>query len=208
MGQKILVVDDIALNIEIVLNILGESGCELLTANSGSSALELIQNSQPDLILLDIMMPDIDGFSVLSRIKQHPSTKDIPVIFLTSIDEMQSLIEGFKLGAVDYIKKPFNPYELQARVKAHLELKQARTALEQKNRELQEALNAIKTLEGLIPICAGCKKIRDDDGYWHSVEEYISDHSTANFTHSLCKECIKKLYPDYAEEILGSNPES
>jgi len=200
---KILIVDDIVLNIQVAAGVLQEYNYEILTATGGEQAIKIIKAKKPDLILLDIMMPDIDGFDVIKSIKESSETSDIPVIFVTAKNDIETLVAGFNAGAVDYITKPFNPFELYARVRAHLELKMAKTELEAKNKELQQALNDIKTLEGLIPICANCKKIKDDDGYWHSVEEYMTEHSDVKFTHGLCNDCIKKLYPEFAEEILS-----
>ncbi|HBD95847.1 MAG: hypothetical protein A2015_04585 [Spirochaetes bacterium GWF1_31_7] len=203
MMPKILIVDDIVLNIQVAAGVLQEYNYEILTATGGEQAIKIIKAKKPDLILLDIMMPDIDGFDVIKSIKESSETSDIPVIFVTAKNDIETLVAGFNAGAVDYITKPFNPFELYARVRAHLELKMAKTELEAKNKELQQALNDIKTLEGLIPICANCKKIKDDDGYWHSVEEYMTEHSDVKFTHGLCNDCIKKLYPEFAEEILS-----
>lgn len=203
MNEKILIVDDSTLNIEIARGVLSERDYIIFTASNGEDALETAASQKPDLILLDIMMPGTDGFSVLKKLKNNHELKDIPVIFLTGIEDIEYLIEGFKVGAVDYIKKPFNPYELHARVNAHLELKIAREELEKRNRELLQALEEIKTLKGLIPICANCKKIKDDEGYWHSVEEYLGVHSDIKFTHGLCTDCVRTLYPDIADEILN-----
>ncbi len=203
MVPKILIVDDIVLNIQVAAGVLQEYNYEILTATGGEQAIKIIKAKKPDLILLDIMMPDIDGFDVIKSIKENAETSSIPVIFVTAKNDIETLVAGFNAGAVDYITKPFNPFELYARVRAHLELKMAKTELEAKNKELQQALNDIKTLEGLIPICASCKKIKDDDGYWHSVEEYMTEHSDVKFTHGLCNDCIKKLYPEFADEILS-----
>ncbi|HVN95760.1 MAG TPA: hypothetical protein VMT62_04990, partial [Syntrophorhabdaceae bacterium] len=108
-----------------------------------------------------------------------------------------------ELGAVDYITKPFNPAVVKLRVKTQLQLKLQRDALTLRNIELQEALAKIKTLSGFIPICASCKKIRDDRGYWNQLENYIREHSDADFTHGYCPDCMKKLFPEYYEKTYG-----
>jgi sigma-B regulation protein RsbU (phosphoserine phosphatase) len=211
MTHNILIVDDIAKNIQVLGNILSKDGYAISYATHGRQALEMIAAEDYDLILLDIMMPELDGFEVCRRIKLMPGKKEIPIIFLTARIEKQDIVEGLNTGAVDYITKPFNSAELKARVLTHLQLKEARDniavqniQLQEKserlatlNRELKEALEKIKTLEGIIPICCMCKNIRDDQGYWERIEEYISKHSDAVFSHGICPECAKKHYPDY-----------
>jgi response regulator RpfG family c-di-GMP phosphodiesterase len=178
--------------------------------------------SEPfDLILLDVMMPEMDGFEVCRQLKQNPETDAIPILFLTAKSEPDDIIRGLQEGAVDYLTKPFNPPELLARVKTHLALQKvkadllrSKAELERKNRDLerlltenQKALSEIKTLRGILPICSSCKKIRDDEGYWTQIEAYIQDHSLAEFTHSLCLDCARKLYPDYADCLSKTGQE-
>src|SRR6185369_14412205 len=122
-GSCVLVVDDIAKNLQVVGTMLRNAGYVIMPATSGAKALEGVQLQLPDLILLDLMMPDMDGLEVCRRLKADPLTQAIPVIFLTASNEMEHLVKGFGIGAVDYITKPFNPPELLARVLTHLELK-------------------------------------------------------------------------------------
>ncbi len=194
--QTILIVDDAVANIEILAETLGND-YEILFAVSGKEALEIASNQSPDLIILDIVMPEMDGYEVCRLLKLDPSLQEIPVIFITTLDMTHQETKGLELGAVDYITKPFNTGIVKLRVKNHLELKRQRDALEQRNAELKEAMAKIKTLKGLIPICSSCKKIRDDKGYWNQLEAYISAHSGVDFSHGICPDCIKKLYPDY-----------
>lgn len=126
---NILIVDDIARNIQIVGNILRKENYQISYAQSGKAALERVENNQFDLILLDIMMPELNGFELCDILKKKPNTKDIPIIFLTAKSDVESTIEGFKKGAVDYITKPFNGTELLARIENHLALRQARQEL-------------------------------------------------------------------------------
>jgi len=98
---------------------------------------------------------------------------------------------------MDYITKPVKVEAVLARVNTHLTIRRLQKDLEEKNAQLQEAFDNIKTLKGLIPICANCKKIRDDEGYWHQVEGYIRDHSEAEFTHGICPDCAMTLYPEF-----------
>jgi CheY-like chemotaxis protein len=197
----ILVVDDIPRNLQVVGVVLKEHGYQVAAATSGKQALEMLQHMTPDLILLDIMMPEMDGFEVCRQIKQQKHLEDSPIIFLTAKNETEDVVKGFGLGAVDYVTKPFNASELMARVRTQVELKKARDSERRLIAELREALAQVKTLSGLLPICSHCKKIRNDKGYWTQVEKYIGDHSDAQFTHGLCPDCLNELYPDLVDDM-------
>ncbi len=118
----VLVVDDIATNIKVIAGMLAEDGYGVKVAISGKKALEIIPVHRPDLILLDIMMPEMDGFEVCRRLKADPATADIPVIFLTAKDQTGDIVGGLELGAVDYVTKPVDPAILKARLRTHLRL--------------------------------------------------------------------------------------
>ncbi len=178
--ETILVVDDSKENIDTLTELLFQF--DVVAETDGGKALEKLFRKPVDLILLDITMPGMDGFQVCKRIKGTSGLKHIPVIFLTGRTATADIVHGFEVGGVDYITKPFKSPELLARIKTHIELKKAR--------------EEIKSLRGIIPICASCKKIRDDKGYWNQLESYIRKHSDADFTHSLCPDCMRKLYPE------------
>ncbi|MCH6255548.1 hybrid sensor histidine kinase/response regulator [Puniceicoccaceae bacterium K14] len=139
----VLVVDDLAKNLQLACSVLRKSGYRVSPANSGKQALERIANVRPDIILLDLMMPEMSGLDVCKELKKDPSTYDIPVIFLTASHEMEDLLNAFDLGAVDYVGKPFYASELLARVRIHLELKHSREQLQKANDSLVD-LNAEK----------------------------------------------------------------
>ena len=197
----ILIVDDVPKNLQILGNILNKNNYKVSAALNGEQALRIIEKAKPDLILLDIMMPGLNGFEVLTKIKEDKEFLEIPVIFLTAKTEKEDVIKGIELGAVDYLTKPFNSTELLARVKNHIELKMSRDNLRKLNLELQTALDQIKTLKGLVPICANCKKIRDDDGYWQEVEHYVAARTEADFSHGICPGCLEELYPHIYEKM-------
>ena len=159
-------------------------------------AIKAVNTSSPDLILLDIRMPGMDGYEVCKQLKSEEKTRGIPIIFISALNELEDKVKAFSLGGVDYITKPFQVEEVLARVKTHLTLRNLQKSLEDKNAQLQKALDEIKILQGIIPICANCKKIRDDKGFWNQVEAYISKHSEAKFSHSICPTCAKELYPE------------
>ncbi|MBN1970691.1 MAG: hybrid sensor histidine kinase/response regulator [Candidatus Delongbacteria bacterium] len=141
--QKILIVDDISKNIQLAANVLKNTDYMISFAQDGQSALKKLKAVKFDLVLLDIMMPEMDGYDVCKEMKKDEDLKDIPVIFLTAKTDSDSIIKGFENGAVDYIVKPFNNKELLARVKTHLELKKSRENLEIQKKSLEE-LNAMK----------------------------------------------------------------
>ena len=220
----ILVVDDTAANLKLLVEILATAGYQVRPADSGALALASVAASPPELILLDMRMPDLDGFEVIRRLTSRAESRDIPVIFISASTEVDQRVEGLLLGAVDFITKPFQREELLARVHTHLELRRLRVQLEghaaellranealrieaeerskveaERERliaELQAALADVKTLSGIIPICAGCKKIRDDQGFWSQVESYLSSHTLARFSHGLCPDCLELYLPD------------
>jgi putative two-component system response regulator len=136
-NYNVLVVDDVVDNIQVAMNVLKEDNYNLTYALSGEEALSLVKEHEYDLILLDIMMPGIDGYEVCSRIKQIPSRQDIPIIFLTAKTNIESISKAFEIGGVDYLTKPFNADELLIRVKTHIELHNARQLLEQNNLSLK-----------------------------------------------------------------------
>jgi PleD family two-component response regulator len=199
----ILIVDDNATNIQI-LNSTLKHEFKTSFAMSGIDAMQRVHSIAPDLILLDIMMPDMDGFEVCKRLKEDEKLRDIPVIFITALGDADEESKGLQLGAADYITKPFNQDIVLLRVRNHLELKKRRDALEQRTLELEKALAEIKVLQGIIPICSSCKQIRDDQGAWQQMEIYITEHSDALFSHGICPDCVKKLYPEqYAKFFSG-----
>ena len=134
----ILLVDDNPHNLRVLTEMMEESGYEPVISLSGKKALEIVALQKPDLILLDVKMPEMDGYEVCRSLRNDPRTADIPVIFITVQSDADDVIKGFESGAVDYVSKPFNILELQMRTKTHLELKQARDALKKYNEELEK----------------------------------------------------------------------
>ncbi len=148
---RILIIDDVPKNIQVAASILQKNGYQMAFAQDGRTALTQIQSKPFDLILLDIMMPQMDGFEVCRRIKANPNNRDIPIIFLTAKDDTDSIVQGFELGAMDYLTKPFNGAELQARVKTQLELYHSKKNLIEANarlsKEIAERIKAEQELE-------------------------------------------------------------
>ena len=137
---KLLVVDDVQTNVLLLKALLSKEGYGILVANNGQEALEVIRNENPDLILLDVMMPGMDGFEVAERLKSEEFRCEIPIIFLTALDDTQSIVNGFKLGVGDFISKPFRKEELMVRIKHQLSFVAARRIIEEKNEELRKTI--------------------------------------------------------------------
>jgi len=202
--KGILVVDD-SLDVHKQLKVILQAGGveNLHFADSAAAAfaiLGLAEGERPnaliDLILMDIEMPGINGIEATRKIKAVPEFQDVPVLMISGDTSQESLTAAFAAGAVDYINKPLNKVELLTRVRSFLKLKAEIEVRKKREKELEEALSQIKTLKGFLPICASCKRIRNDEGYWQQIEAYIKEHSEAEFSHGICPECGKKLYPD------------
>lgn len=183
--DAILVVDYQPANLKVLLSFLQEHDYRVYMVDSGQRALDILPKIQPDLVLLDVMMPGMNGFEICRRIKADKKLAALPIIFMTALDSVGDKVTGFSVGAVDYITKPFQQVEVLARINTHITLRK-------RERELEAALDEIKTLNGILPICSYCKQIRNDEGYWQQVEEYISEHSQAMFSHGVCPICYKK----------------
>ena len=192
--ESILMVDDNATNLQVLSQTLAGHGYRLLAAKNGESALSIVAKTHPDLILLDIMMPGMDGFEVCQRLKADPSAADIPIIFLSALGQTEDKVRGLRAGAVDYITKPFQPEEVIARVRTHLtlhclqlqleaanaELRDLNENLEQKVRERtrqleEEQAKVVKAQNAIIFGMAKLTESRDDDTGKHleRIERYV-----------------------------------
>jgi serine phosphatase RsbU (regulator of sigma subunit) len=145
--EAILLVDDNPTNLQVLFQTLNGQGCKLLIAKNGETALSIAQKTHPDLILLDIMMPGIDGFEVCQRLKSNPATKDIPVIFLSALDETKDKVKGLQLGAVDYVAKPFQADEVIARVNTHLTIHRLKREVEYQKNQLEHELEVVSDVQ-------------------------------------------------------------
>lgn len=202
---KILMVDDNPTNAQMVkLNLQEEY--KIIIAHNGFEAIHLAKSENPDLILLDVMMPEINGFEVCQQLKLDTVLDNVPVIFLTALDTSVGETLGLDVGGIDYLTKPLNFTLLKLRIRNHLDLKakndlvvEQRDLLEQQKAELEATLGRIKRLEGLISICMYCKGIRNETNVWERLEEYLSEHTDAQFSHGICPSCQEQKFPQYVK---------
>ena len=215
-NPRVLIVEDDALVGEMIQGVLGEMAYRIAGwAVDGSQAIEMTRSLRPDAVLLDLGLSDMDGIEVARRIQEVCPT---PVVVLTANASQRMVERASRAGVGAYLVKPLSVRRAEraitiavARFDDMMELRRLNEALQteiaerqQVDRErvrligeLQEALDNVKTLSGLIPICAKCKKIRDDEGYWHQVETYVRDHTEARFSHGMCPDCFREMYPGY-----------
>lgn len=189
---RILYIEDNPGDVTLVREILAEAkefSCTVLHAGRLVPALETLREDAVDIILLDLNLPDSAGKATFQAVKE--SVRDTAVIIMTGMNDEEAAIIAVREGAQDYLMK--------SQVDANLLVRSIRYAIEREklSSELRQAMARIKTLSGLLPICAACKNIRDDQGFWHQVEEYVRAHSDAEFTHGLCPKCAMKLYPQF-----------
>jgi DNA-binding response OmpR family regulator len=192
----IIAEDDLTSRI-ILETVLRKQGYSVLSFSDGEEAWQALQKPDtPRLAILDWMMPGLDGPEICRRVKQLPWPDPPYLILLTALGRKADIVSGLTAGADDYLVKPFDREELLARVQVGLRMVALQGRLAQKIRELEDAAGHIRTLQGILPICMYCHKIRNDQESWLRLEHYIEDHSEAQFSHSLCPECLHKHYPE------------
>jgi sigma-B regulation protein RsbU (phosphoserine phosphatase) len=197
--MKILVAEDQTISRHILEASLRKWGYEVKGVEDGARAWEILQGEEaPQLAILDWLMPGMDGIEICRQIRLRPQTQPVYIILLSARSGQEDKIHGLEAGADDYITKPFDRDELRARVQVGIRVLELQGALAHRVRQLEEALSRVKQLQGLLPICSYCKKIRNDRNYWQQVEGYISERSEAQFSHGICPEC----YAQYVQPEL------
>lgn len=202
--MKALIAEDNSTTRLLLESTLAEWGYDVVATSDGAEAWRELQRAHaPELILLDWKMPGMDGIEVCRKLRQLPDTQAAHVILVTARRDKEDIVAGLEAGADDYITKPFEPSELRARLQAGARIVELQKHLADRVRELESALAKVKQLQGLLPICAYCKKIRDDRNYWQQVESYISSHSEAQFSHGICPECHERVVKPELEAMYG-----
>jgi len=191
--MKALIADDDLTYRRMLKALLAKWGYDVLVTSDGDAAWQVLQAPDaPQIAILDWMMPGKDGVEICRQIRESSQSDPKYIILVTSKGGKEDVVSGLDAGADDYITKPFESEELRARVQVGERILRLQSELAARVKELQEAFDQIERLEGILPICMYCKKIRNDQNYWQQVESYISQHSQAEFTHGLCPECFEK----------------
>lgn len=202
---QVLVADDEPVSRTVVGAMLKKAGYPAIFASDGEQAWKhLDTDDPPGLALLDWEMPGLQGPEIVQRIRARQSSAPTYVILLTSRDSSADIVQGLRAGADDYVTKPANEDELIARVSVGARVVQLQTALADRVRSLEEALANVKALQTLLPMCAYCKSIRNDQNYWEKVETYFSMHSNVSFTHSYCPNCYERFVKPELEALEGA----
>jgi phosphoserine phosphatase RsbU/P len=192
--MKILVAEDDPISRRLLESRLQRQGHQVELVEDGIAAWAALERDPVlSIAILDWMMPGLTGPEICQRVRRSYSARQTYLILLTARTAKQDLVEGLSAGADDYITKPFDFEELRARVQVGERVIRLQQSLNERVRELEEALRNVKLLQGLLPICLYCKKIRDDQNYWQQVDQYIGDHSEARFSHGVCPDCYERV---------------
>ncbi len=192
--MKVLVAEDDPISSRMLEASLQKWGFEVQATRDGKEAWEVLRDTKGPLIaILDWMMPEMDGTEVCRRARQVPYSVSPYIILLTARAGRQDVAAGLEAGANDYVAKPFDHGELRARLLVGVRILELQAVLTERVRQLEDALSRVKRLQGLLPICSYCKRVRNDDNYWQQVETFITQHSEAAFSHGICPECYKKV---------------
>lgn len=201
--MRILVAEDDAVTRKILEVTLGRLRFDVIAAADGTAAwhtLETLKGKDaPELVVLDWMMPGLEGIEICRRLRTTPGFELVYIILLTSRNSKEDLAYGLAAGANDYIAKPFDPVELESRVRVGERMVKLQRNLAARVRELEEALAEVSKLQGLLPICSYCKKVRNETNYWEQVDSYLSSHSDLKLTHGICPQCLEKVMKELEE---------
>lgn len=193
--QEILIAEDDAVTRHLLESNLADWGYKVLATENGAEAWEqLQQEASPRLAILDWMMPLMSGVEVCQQVRAQSNYPYTYIILLTGNTTREDLAAGFAAGADDYIFKPFDETVLHARINAGERILNLEQTLASKIVELETALTQVKQLKELLPICMFCKKIRDDNDYWHQIEAYLHQHTGTDFSHGICPDCFSRRH--------------
>lgn len=191
--MRILIADDESMSRRLLQSDLEKWGYDVVITRDGTQAWEALEAvDSPRLVILDWMMPGFTGGEICQRVRASVNSASTYIILLTAKDDKGDVAAGLAAGANDYVTKPFDPDELRARVEVGVRMIELQQNLECKVKELENALAQVKKLQGILPICSYCKNVRDDQNYWQEVESYVTEHSEAQFSHSVCPDCYAR----------------
>ena len=192
--MRVLLVEDDPAQRSYYETLIRGWGDDIVIAEEGLSALRLLLEDRTlKVALIDSQMPGLNGAEVCREFRRHAPGRPTHLILLTVRISAESAVRGLEAGADDYVRKPADPAELRARLRAGARSVALQEELAAKVRELETALAEVKSLEGLLPICGYCKRVRDDRNYWEQVEVYVEQRSAARFSHSICPDCYTQV---------------
>jgi phosphoserine phosphatase RsbU/P len=195
--MRILVAEDDAATRRILEVTLGRLGWDVITASDGDAAWRAFETlkgkNAPEMAVLDWMMPGLEGPEICRRLRATPGFELVYVILLTSRGGKEDIAQGLAAGANDYVAKPFDPIELDARIRVGERMVKLQTSLAARVAELEVALAHVQRLQGLLPICSYCKKVRNETNYWEQVDSYLTSHSDVRLTHGICPQCMETM---------------
>lgn len=195
---RIVIAEDESLVAEMIEGMLRDLGHAVIgKATDGQEAIRMTQDLRPHAVLMDVKMPHIDG---LEAARQIAAICPTPVVLLTAFETPEMLEQASNVGVSAYLTKPPNAREMDRALTIAVARFDDLMTLRGLNAELSQALGAVNTLRGLLPICSSCKRIRDSEGCWHELEAYIGSRSAAEFSHGICPTCMETLYPEYLDE--------
>jgi DNA-binding response OmpR family regulator len=205
--MRVLIADDDPISRRLLEVSLKQWKHDVIVTCDGTQAWQTLQQPDfaPPLLILDWLMPGLDGVELCQRVRETPALEMCYIILLTQRGTRQDMVEGLEAGADDYLTKPFDPDELRARIQVGARVVKLQGALADRVRQLEDALQRVNQLQGLLPICSYCKRIRDDGNYWHQVEAYIEHRSEAQFSHGICPQCVEKFKQQFASETAANN---
>lgn len=193
-SNRILIAEDHYVSRHLLERNLTNWGFQVITAEDGEAAVRILESDDaPPLAIVDWMMPRMDGLEVCRRVRALKDRPYIYLVLLTAKSHKEEIATGLEAGADDYVIKPFDPDELRARLKVGQRVVELERTLARKIDDLQQALADVRKLKHLLPICMYCKSIRDDQDYWHQIEEYIHTETGADFSHGICPACLEKI---------------
>ena len=202
---KIVIAEDDYLVSMMIKGLLEQIGYTVVgEAVNGEEAVEMAESLKPSIVLMDVRMPGMNGIEATKLIYERCPT---PVVMLTAYESSELVEQASEAGAGAYLTKPLNMQEVtrsisiaMARFEDMMTVRRLNKELETRNNELEVALAKVNILSNLLPLCASCKKVRDDDGYWQEVERYIQEHTDIEFSHGFCPDCLTRLYPNVSNK--------
>lgn len=203
-ANRILLADDDERARRLLDHYLRSWGYEVIAAADGLAALAILTgDNPPPIALVDWMMPGMEGNEICQRIRDQNIQPYIYLILLTAITEKEAVTAGLEAGADDYLTKPCDLNELRARLNVGERVLSLQNMLANQVAALRESLDQVRQLKDLLPICAWCKRVRDDRDYWHNIEEYVHQHTGTDFTHGICPECSEAMCDNLRGQSRG-----